>query len=423
MPNIERDYYNLFDLVLCLTNAVDLISPEVADHHQKVAYLAYRIAEHLDLPINQKRDLVLAGLLHDVGALSLDERLELIENEPITSENHAVIGARLVENFAPLKRAGEIIRYHHVPWNYGEGRTYKGNSVPILSHILHLADRIAVQTGNHRDIISQTSSIRDSINKQRDSVFMPELVDAFMDISVHEYLWLDIVYKPLVYTLPDVLAVDSMKLSLDKVIDLTKIFANIIDFRSPFTANHSAGVAKTAEKLAELAGFSENERKMMIIAGNLHDLGKLGVSRSILEKPDKLTPSEFDVIKSHTFFTYRLLQPIKGFETINKWASFHHEKLNGEGYPFHLDGGSIPLGSRIITVADIFTAITEDRPYRKGMTDDEAKAVLGQMVCDNYICSHAVTLLLDNFDTLCDIRKEAQEKASLDYNYIVNTKE
>lgn len=420
MPDIERNYYNLFDLVLCLTNAVDLISPEVADHHQKVAYLAFRIAERLDLPMSQKRDLVLAGLLHDVGALSLDERLELIENEPITSENHAYIGARLVEGFTPLKRAGEIIRYHHVPWNYGEGRNYKGHSVPILSHILHLADRIAVQTGSHRDIISQISKIRDNINSQRDSVFMPELVDAFMDISSHEYLWLDMVYKPLVYSVPDVLSVDSMKLSLDKVIELTKIFANIIDFRSPFTANHSAGVARTAEKLAELAGFSENERKMIVIAGNLHDLGKLGVSRSILEKPDKLTTAEFDAIKSHTFFTYRLLQPIKGFETINKWASFHHEKLNGDGYPFHLDGGSIPLGSRIISVADIFTAITEDRPYRKGMTEEEAKAVLNQMAADNCICFHVVSVLMDNFDTLSDIRKEAQAKASLEYSYIVS---
>lgn len=421
MPDIEQNFINMYDLVLCLTNAVDLISPEVADHHQKVAYLSFRIAEKLCLPISQKRDLVLAGLLHDVGALSLDERLDLIENEPITSENHAYIGARMLEGFLPLKRPAEIIRYHHVPWNYGEGRTYKGHSVPILSHILHLADRIAVQTDNQRDIIGQISAIRKNILKQRDSVFMPELVDAFIEISNYEYLWLDIVYKPLSYSLPEILAVDNMRLNLDKVIDLTKIFACIIDFRSPFTANHSAGVAKTAEKLAELAGFSENECKMMLIAGYLHDLGKLAVDKNILEKPDKLNPSEFNSIRSHTFYTYRLLQPIKGFETINKWASFHHEKLNGNGYPFHLSGGSIPLGSRIVAVADIFTAITEDRPYRKGMSDDETIAVLKRMCDENCICSHVVSILLDNYDTINDIRKDAQEKAAAEYNYIIKS--
>lgn len=120
----------------------------------------------------------------------------------------------------------------------------------------------------------------------------------------------------------------------DEIIELTKIFANIIDFRNPFTATHSAGVAKTAEKLAELAGFSENECKMMLVAGYLHDLGKLAVSKSILDKPGNLDPGERNVIRSHAFYTYRLLQAIKGFEIINKWASFHHEKLNGKGYSF-----------------------------------------------------------------------------------------
>jgi HD-GYP domain-containing protein (c-di-GMP phosphodiesterase class II) len=76
---------------------------------------------------------------------------------------------------------------------------------------------------------------------------------------------------------------DTIEIDLDEIIELTKIFANIIDFRNPFTANHSAGVAKTAEKLAELAGFSENECKMMLVAGNLHDLGKLAVSKKYSE--------------------------------------------------------------------------------------------------------------------------------------------
>jgi HD-GYP domain-containing protein (c-di-GMP phosphodiesterase class II) len=421
MSNIDQNLINMYELLVCLTNAGDLISPEVANHHQQVAYLAFKIAEQLNLPYDQKKELMLAGLLHDVGTLSLDERLELIENEPPTSQDHAFRGARLIEGFSPLRDVAEIIRYHHIPWSNGEGNTFKGSEVPYLSHILHLADRIAVLVDLNHDIIGQIKGIQTRILEQKNTSFMPELVDAFMDMSVQEYIWLDIVYKPLLYGLPDIVVFDTVELNLDEVIDLTKIFASIIDFRSPFTANHSAGVAKTAEKLAELAGFSENECKMMLVAGNLHDLGKLAVKREVLEKPAKLNVDEFNAIRSHTFYTFRLLQAIKGFETINKWASFHHEKLNGEGYPFHLNDKSIPLGSRIMAVADIFTAITEDRPYRKGMPNEQVVSVLNSMVENQSICPYVVSILMDNFELINEIRRDAQQKASIKYNYFIKT--
>lgn len=419
MPRIDKIEINIYDLLICLTNAGDLISHEVANHHQQVAYLAFRIGEHLDLPSEQKKNLMLAGLLHDVGAFSLDERLALIENEPQTSNDHAFRGARLIEGFFPLSGAAEIIRYHHVPWNNGEGKAFNGSEVTYLSHILHLADRIAVSIDKDQNVIDQIEGIRGKISEQKNTVFMPELVNTFMEISVNEYIWLDTAYKPLLYILPNIVLFDTVELNLDEIIELTKIFANIIDFSNPFTATHSAGVAKTAEKLAELAGFSENECKMMLVAGYLHDLGKLAVSKNILDKPGNLDTGERNVIRSHTFYTYRLLQAIKGFETINKWASFHHEKLNGKGYPFHLHSDNIPLGSRIMAVSDIFTAITEDRPYRKGMTLEEAVAILSSMVKDNSICPYVVSILTENLKTIDEIRKDAQKESKVIYNYIV----
>jgi HD-GYP domain-containing protein (c-di-GMP phosphodiesterase class II) len=417
MSDVDRNLINMYELLICLTNAGDLISPELANHHQQVAYLAFKIAEQLDLPDEQKKELTLASLLHDVGALSLDERLELIENEPMTSQNHAFRGARLIEGFLPLHGAAGIIRYHHIPWNNGEGQVLGNQEVPYLSHILHLADRIAVSVDKNRDIIGQIKGIQDKIQAQKNTAFMPELVDAFMEMSGKEYIWLDVDYKPLLYILPEIVMFDTLELNMDELIDLTKIFSSIIDFRSPFTANHSAGVAKTAEKLAELAGFSKQECKMMLVAGNLHDLGKLAVRREVLEKPDKLNTVEFNTIKSHTFYTFRLLQAIRGFETINKWASFHHEKLNGRGYPFHLYGDNLPLGSRIMAVADIFTAITEDRPYRKAMPDERVISVLRSMVDDGSICPYVVSILMDNYELINGIRREAQQKAGIEYNY------
>lgn len=419
MSKIGKAEISMYDLLICLTNAGDLISHEVANHHQQVAYLAFRIGEQMNLPLEQQKDLMLAGLLHDVGAFSLDERLSLIENEPQASNHHAFRGARLIEGFPPLFNAAKIIRYHHIPWNHGGGKLFNSSEVTYLSHILHLADRIAVSIDRDQNVIDQIEDIREKISKQKGTVFMPESVDAFLEISVNEYIWLDTVYKPLLYILPNIVSFDTVELDLDEIIELTKIFANIIDFRNPFTATHSAGVAKTAEKLAEFAGFSENECKMMLIAGYLHDLGKLAVSKNILDKPGKLEAGDRNIIRSHTFYTYRLLQSIKGFETINKWASFHHEKLNGNGYPFHLQSDNIPLGSRIMAVSDIFTAITEDRPYRKGMTLEEAVAILNSMVKDNSICPYVTSILTENLEAIDEIRKDAQKEAIVMYHHIL----
>ncbi|MGI6174996.1 MAG: HD domain-containing phosphohydrolase [Christensenellales bacterium] len=419
MPRIDKTKISMYDLLVCLTNAEDIISHEVADHHQRVAYLAFRIGERLNLPLEQKKNLMLAGLLHDMGAFSLNERLSLIENEPPNVNDHAFRGARLIEGFAPLAEASSIIRHHHVPWEYGAGRMFQDMEVSQLSHILHLADRIAVSIEKDINVLDQSANIRQKILRRKGSIFVPELVDAFVEISDIEYIWLDMTYKPLLYILPNIVLFDTIELNLGEIIDLTNLFAGIIDFRNPFTANHTAGVANTAKKLAKLAGFSKNECKMMLVAGNLHDLGKLAVSRDILDKPGMLEADEQSIIRSHTFYTFRLLQAIEGFETINKWASLHHEKLNGTGYPFHLNSDNIPLGSRIMAVADIFTAISEDRPYRKGMTTERVVSILSDLVKDNSICPYVVSILLDNLETMNEIRREAQQQSKVRYDHVM----
>lgn len=421
MSDFNTSFINMYDLLICLTNAFDLISPELANHHKQVAYLAFRIGERMELPAEQKKELVLAGLLHDVGALSLNERLELIENEPPTAQNHAFRGAKLLEDFAPLRGAASVIRYHHIPWNNGEGACFKGKKVSSLSHVLHLADRIAVSIDRDEEVIGQIPRIQNRIQSQKNTAFLPEAVDAFLAISRQEYIWLDTVYKPLLYILPQIVSFDLLQMSMDEVIDLSRIFSAVIDFRSPFTARHSAGVAATAEKLAELTGFSEKERKMMLVAGYLHDLGKLAVKNEILEKPEKLNSEEFDAIRSHTFYTFRLLQTIQGFDVINKWASFHHEKLNGNGYPFHLRGENLSLGSRIMAVADIFTAITEERPYRRGMSERQAVAVLHSLTDDGSICPYVVSVLVGHFEQINGIRQKAQKEAEAKYENFMDS--
>ncbi len=411
-----KKFVNMFDLISCISSTGDLINKEITNHHKKVAYMAFRIAESFGLSKEQQREIFLAGLLHDLGAFSPAERLELFDRETPDAHRHAFVGAWIIENFQPLKNASEIIRYHHMPWDDGKGKMLEDKHIPLSSHILHLADRIVVQIDPDKGIIAQVDAISKNIKGRAGSDFFPSLVEAYLDISGREYIWLDTVYEPLMTVIPNMLNFDTLELTIDQAIDLSKVIAYLIDFRSPFTVKHSTGVAAVAEKLAEMIGFSENECKMMMIAGFLHDLGKLAVNQEILEKPGRLETDEVNIIRSHTFYTFRTLQTINGFETINTWASLHHERLNGEGYPFHYKSEDIPLGSRIMAAADIFTAITEDRPYRRGMSQENVIEVMEGLVKSNSICPLVFSYISENFEELNDIRNKAQESAGMEYD-------
>lgn len=154
---------------------------------------------------------------------------------------------------------------------------------------------------------------------------------------------------------------------------------------------------------------------MMKIAGYLHNLGKLAVPLEILEKAAKLTEDEFNIIKSHTFYTCRILETISNLDVINTWASFYHERLDGKGYPFHHKGEDLSLGSRIMAVADVLTAVTEDRPHRKGMPSDGALQVLRQMAESSVLDSYVVSTLRLYYDEVNSVRIAARAAASKEY--------
>ena len=411
---MDKMRISLYELLDCLSGAVDLVSPVVAGHHHQTASLAYRIAQQMDLSSEAQRNLYLAGIIHDIGALSLEERLDLIEDEPVTANSHGYRGARLLEEFGPLGALADIVRFHHVRWEYGRGKRHMGWEVGMESHIVHLADRAVVMIKQGVNVLEQIPDILASIKAREGTVFAPDAVDALAALASREHVWLELEHR--LSPDPALFMPETYTLEADEVLSLSRLLSRVIDFRSHFTATHSAGVAKTAEKLAELAGFSGNECLMMLVAGYLHDLGKLAIDNAVLEKPGKLDNREFDAIRSHTFFTYQLLSRIQGFETINRWASFHHERLDGNGYPFHLKEESIPVGSRIMAVADIFTAITEPRPYRDGMGRDQRIRLLRSMVDSGAICGRTVASVLDNFSLMTTICRENQLEAAEYYD-------
>src|SRR5665647_3617242 len=181
---MDKIRINLYDLLTCISDAQDLISSNISKHHQQVAYLAFRLSEHINLSIEQQHNIFLAALIHDIGALTNKEKLELIETESMDVNNHAFRGAKLLEEFKPLQISAGIIKFHHIPWNNGKGSTYKKEDVPIESHIIHLADRTCALIRPDCNIITQLPDILSTISEQVDSLFRSDLVDALLDISI-----------------------------------------------------------------------------------------------------------------------------------------------------------------------------------------------------------------------------------------------
>lgn len=169
-------------------------------------------------------------------------------------------------------------------------------------------------------------------------------------------------------------------------------FAQIIDAKSPFTFQHSEGVADVAVAISEHMGFGREELRDQRRAGLLHDIGKLGISNSILDKGSSLTGEEFAKIKTHPRLSYEILSRAPPFESIVERAANHHEKLDGSGYPRGLAGEDLDLPSRVLTVADIYDALSQARPYREALPKEKVIAILREESGDK-LCPESVAAL------------------------------
>ena len=151
------------------------------------------------------------------------------------------------------------------------------------------------------------------------------------------------------------------------------------------TYQHSLNVARLSAWLARKIGLPQSEIFEIALGALIHDIGKIKIDTSILDKPGKLNEREFDIIKQHPYYTRLCLQEIKGFEDITEWASNHHEKINGTGYPFGKSGQELDFNSRLIGSLDVYQALMEERPYRKAMTHKQAVKILDEMTRDGML--------------------------------------
>jgi len=155
-----------------------------------------------------------------------------------------------------------------------------------------------------------------------------------------------------------------------------KALAEALEAKDPYTNGHSMRVTELAVTLAHEYGLSEEEQQRIRLAGLVHDIGKIGVPEKILHKPDRLTEQEFDFIKEHPGMGERILRPIINDREVLAIVRHHHERFSGGGYPEGLAGEDIPLGSRLMSVADAYDAMTSTRPYRKALSPEKATGQL-----------------------------------------------
>lgn len=154
--------------------------------------------------------------------------------------------------------------------------------------------------------------------------------------------------------------------------DTVSTLSKTVDARDPYTAGHSERVAMISSKIAKKLGFEKKELENIEIAAQFHDIGKIGVPDSILLKNGKLTDIEFNFIKEHPIIGKNILSNIEFLKETLQIILHHHENYDGSGYPYGICGTEIPIGSRIISIADTYDAMTSDRPYRKALTHDAA---------------------------------------------------
>ena len=371
---------NLRQLVYSIAAAVDQVGVDDLYHGRRVGMMAVEMAKRVPLDGPTQQTLYDAGLLHDCGVSSTrTHKMLLTEFEWDSAQAHCDRGYQLLEGFAPLAHLAPIILHHHRRWSELALMDVPPDTA-LAANLVYLADRIDTLAspyyGSHT-LLTHAAEIRATIATYSASLFAPQLVEAFLRAADSEAFWLGLAPEYVTLYQQDMASQrTAVDITWDQFKGCAYIFADIIDAKSPWTEEHSLGVARLSAYLAGKLDLPPLACEMIEIAGLLHDLGKLQIPDEILESTEALDEIEFGIMKSHSYATYQALSHIAGLGQIAAWAGYHHECVDGSGYPFHKKATELPFEARIINVADIFQALAQNRPYRQAMTADAILAIL-----------------------------------------------
>jgi len=416
--------FRLAELLGALSYALDLTEGQPQGHCIRCCWIGTRIGEALGLPGDLLKDLYYTLLLKDLGCSSnaaricelyladdisfkrdfktidgslssalrfvfkktglesgLSERIRAIVN---ILQNGGEISRSLIETrchrgadiaarmrFSQTVQNGILSLDEH--WDgSGKPEGLKGGEIPMISGIALLAQVI--------DIFHTENGVAAALSQARARAgdwFDPALVQAFLTAQADPEFWAALGAPDLesrVFSMQPALA--SEPVDEDYLDDIAAAFAEVVDAKSPFTADHSNRVTLYTDMIAEELGLDTDHRRWLRRAALLHDLGKLGVSNQVLDKPGKPDEEEWQSIRRHPAESEAILARVAAFNDIAPVAAAHHERLDGKGYPYGLKGDEICLEARILTVADVFDALSADRPYRAAMPISKALGIL-----------------------------------------------
>ncbi len=368
---------DVLGLLEACSYALDCVEAElvhVSDRHAKrVAYMSVCTAQQLGIHGESLQDLAACALLHD-NALTQYIQEEL-HNDIAQFETaprlpglgiHCTLGEKNIAEIPFHTDVKNVILYHH---------------------------EIANGSGPFGKTWEKTETF---LAKVKGTIVDEECVEAFLGAFTEaQFLTLgeDSFEKSLWERIPRI----KQELSFTQIKELARFFAQIVDYKSPFTSTHSIGVAEDAEQLSRYMGFDEETVQKMYLAGALHDIGKVAVDNEILEKPGRLTEDEFAVMKHHAAYTYRILSGVDDFDEIRDWAAFHHERLDGTGYPFGKIVAELNTQERMMACIDIYQALNESRPYKQGMPHEQASEILWDMANKGWLDETIVKQVEDCF--------------------------
>jgi HD-GYP domain-containing protein (c-di-GMP phosphodiesterase class II) len=428
-PLVRTDaQIRLSELLGALSHALDMVEGQPAGHCVRCCWIGMHVGREIGLNDAQIWELYYTLLLKDLGCSSNAARIcRLFLTDDLTFKHdaktingslpqalrfvlaHTGLKSGLTERFRSLvhvflntgkierelietrcHRGAEIARKMRFSegvaagiqnldehWDGGgQPLGLRGEDIPVYARIALMAQVVDVfQTAK-----GAGAAMRE-VESRAGGWLDPTLCAAFVRVASREEFWATLRSDDLqqaIFALEP--AQRSTLVDEDYLDDIAAAFAQVIDSKSPYTSGHSERVTLFADLIAEQMGLAAARRRWLKRAALLHDIGKLGVSNSILDKPGKLDEAEWEAMKQHAAHSETILARIAAFGDLAGVAGAHHERLDGKGYPRGLTGDQIVLETRIITTADIFDALTADRPYRAAMPVTKALGIMADMV-------------------------------------------
>ena len=384
---METKSINVQKVAHVIGQLVDQISDEDAIHSKRIAVMAWRVGRQMGLPAQDLQTLYTASLIHDCGVNSPEEHsVNLRQLRWDTEGDHCIRGGHYIDGCTVLKSYASIVRHHHAPWS-----SLQFVDIPmrekVMANIIHCVDRAFVGffhilTDHGFDmLVVNKNQITDVLRDLGTDAIHPDVLTAFHDVAKTDAFWFSLHKNYIDTVLAPANAMDGhiIDVNIRQMRNVATLISRLVDTKSKFTHDHSERVAFLATHLAAALSLDTETIDKLEIAALLHDVGKQEAPEYILLKPGKLDEVERAIIKRHAIGTEVSLNLLFPGSRMVQWASQHHEKLDGSGYPYGLGANDLDICSRILTVSDIFQALTQNRPYRGRMAVNDAIDIMDGM--------------------------------------------